>query len=228
MNNSAIKWLYAVPKNKKLYILALMLVQAILGASGVMYALLLRNIVDNATAHNKTDFRNYVIITVLLVLAQIGMKAVLRWLNELSKSTFENIFKARLMRNILHKDFASVNAVHSGEWLNRLTNDTVVVANAYVEILPGLVGMIVKMISAVIMLIVLDWRFACVLLPCGSLLICLTYAFRKVLKKLHKQVQERDGKLRIFLQEHIGSMMIIRSFAAEQQTPKCRSTSPHE
>ena len=218
MNNSAKKWLYAVPKNKKLYILALMLVQAILGASGVMYALLLRNIVDSATAHNKTDFRNYVIITVLLVLAQIGMKAVLRWLNELSKSTFENIFKARLMRNILHKDFASVNAVHSGEWLNRLTNDTVVVANAYVEILPGLVGMIVKMISAVIMLIVLDWRFACVLLPCGSLLIGLTYAFRKVLKKLHKQVQERDGKLRIFLQEHIGSMMIIRSFAAEQQT----------
>jgi ATP-binding cassette subfamily B protein len=68
------------------------------------------------------------------------------------------------------------------------------------------------------MMIVLDWRFACVLLPCGVLLILLTYAFRKVLKKLHKNVQERDGKLRIFLQEHIGSMMIIRSFAAEQQT----------
>ena len=46
----------------------------------------------------------------------------------------------------------------------------------------------------------------------------MTYAFRRVLKKLHKQVQERDGKLRIFLQEHIGSMMIIRSFAAEDQT----------
>ena len=68
------------------------------------------------------------------------------------------------------------------------------------------------------MMIVLDWRFACVLLPCGILLILLTYAFRKVLKRLHKQVQERDGKLRIFLQEHISSMMIIRSFAAEQQT----------
>lgn len=67
-------------------------------------------------------------------------------------------------------------------------------------------------------MIVLDWRFACVLLPCGILLILFTYAFRKVLKRLHKQVQERDGKLRIFLQEHIGSMMIIRSFAAEQQT----------
>ena len=216
--NNAIKWLYAVPKKKKLYILTLMLVQALLGGSGVLYALLLRNIVDNATAHDKAGFWHYVLLTVLLVLAQIGLRAVIRWLNELSKSTFENIFKARLMRNILRKDFASVNAVHSGEWLNRLTNDTVVVANAYVEILPGLVGMVVKLISAVIMMIVLDWRFACVLLPCGILLILFTYAFRKVLKRLHKQVQERDGKLRIFLQEHIGSMMIIRSFAAEQQT----------
>ena len=218
MKNNAIKWLYAVPEKKKLYILALMLVQALHSASGVLYALLLRNIVDNATAHDKAGFWHYVVLTVLLVVAQIGMRAVIRWLNELSRSTFENIFKARLMHNILRKDFASVNAVHSGEWLNRLTNDTVVVADSYVEILPGLVGMVVKLISAVIMMIVLDWRFACVLLPCGILLIIFTYAFRKVLKRLHKQVQERDGKLRIFLQEHIGSMMIIRSFAAEQQT----------
>lgn len=228
MKNNAIKWLYAVPEKKKLYILALMIVQALHGASGVLYALLLRNIVDNATAHDKGGFWFYVLLTVLLVLSQIVMRAVIRWLNELSRATFENIFKARLMRNILRKDFASVNAVHSGEWLNRLTNDTVVVAESYVEILPGLVGMVVKLISAVIMMIVLDWRFACVLLPCGVLLILLTYAFRKVLKKLHKNVQERDGKLRIFLQEHIGNMMIIRSFAAEQQTEEDAVTKMQE
>lgn len=218
MRNNAIKWLYAVPGTKKLYILALMIVQAINGASGVLYALLLRNIVDNAAEHDKSGFWRFVLLTILLVLAQVGIRAVMRWLNELSRSTFENIFKARLMENILHKDFSCVNAVHSGEWQNRLTNDTVVVSDGYVEILPGLVGMIVKLISAVIMMIVLDWRFACVLLPCGVLLILFTYAFRKVLKKLHKNVQERDGKLRIFLQENISSMMIIRSFAAEKQT----------
>ncbi len=216
--NNAIKWLYAVPERKKLYILGLMIMQTLYGASGVLYALLLRNIVDMATAHDKSEFWLYVIYTGLLVSGQIGLSAIIRWLNELSRATFENIFKARLMKNILHKDFASVNAVHSGEWLNRLTNDTVVVASGYVEILPGLAGMIVKLISAVIMMIVLEWRFACVLLPCGVLMLMFTYAFRKIMKKLHKQVQERDGKLRIFLQEHIGSMMIIRSFAAEQQT----------
>lgn len=217
MKNNAIKWIYAVPKRKKLYILALMLVQALNGASGVLYALFLRNIVDSAAAHDRPLFWRNVVFTVLLVAAQIGIRAVIRWLNELSKATFENIFKERLMRNILHKDFASVNAVHSGEWLNRLTNDTVVVSDSYVEILPGLAGMVVKLISALVMIIILDVRFAAFIIPCGAVLIVLTYAFRKILKRLHKNVQENDGKLRIYLQEHIGSLMMIRSYAAQKQ-----------
>lgn len=218
MKNNAIKWLYNVPKFKKIYIIGLIFVQALNGASGVLYALFLRNIVDSASTHNKDEFWKQVIFIILLLLFQITIRAILRWLNEFSKATFENIFKNRLMKNILHKDFASVSAVHSGEWLNRLTNDTVVVADNYVEILPGIMGMIVKIISAVIMMIILDWRFACILFPCGLILIMLTYAFRKVLKKLHKQVQESDGKLRIFFQEHISNMIIIRSFTAEEQT----------
>ena len=205
-------------KSKKIYIPALMLVQAINGASGVLYALFLRKIVDSATEQDKKGFWLGVLYICILVAVQILIRALIRWLAELSRATFENMYKARLMENILKKDFARVSAVHSGEWLNRLTNDTVVVANGYVEILPGLVGMATKLISAVVMMIVLDWRFTCVLLPCGLLLVLFTYAFRKVLKKLHKNVQEKDGKLRIFMQERIGNLMVIRSFAAEERT----------
>ena len=132
--NSTLKWLYAVPGRKKLYILALIVVQALHGGSGVLYALFLRNIVDCAADRDKSGFWLYALLTVGLVAAQIAMRAVLRWLGELSRASFENIFKARLMHNILRKDFASVSAVHSGEWLNRLTNDTVVVAGSYVEL----------------------------------------------------------------------------------------------
>lgn len=228
MENNSISWLYAVPKKKKLYIAALMLTQAVYGASGVFYALLMRNMVDSAVSHDRTRFWLQAILTILLIIGQITVSAVIRWLNELSKSTFENLFKRRLMKNILHKDFASVNAVHSGEWLNRLTNDTVVVAESYVDIFPGLAGMVVKLISALVMIIVLDVRFAMVIIPGGVALIFLTYAFRKMLKRLHKNVQENDGKLRIYLQENISSLMIIRSFAAEDQTEDDAGRKMHE
>ena len=218
MKNNAVKWLYAVTGKKKWNILWLMIVQALHGASGVVYALLLRNIVDNAVDGDRSGFRFYVLLIILLVLAQVAMRAIIRWLEELSRSSLENLFKQRLLNNILTKDFGTVSAVHSGEWLNRLTNDTVVVAQNSVEILPGLAGMVVKMVSAMAMMIVLDYRFALVMMPVGIVLFFSTYGFRKVLKRLHKNIQERDGKLRVYLQERLGSMMMIRSFAAEEQT----------
>ncbi|WP_303825694.1 ABC transporter ATP-binding protein [Ruminococcus flavefaciens] len=218
MKNNAVKWLFSVTGRKKWNILWLMIVNALHGASGVLYALLLRNIVDNAVEGDRKGFAFNVILIILLVLAQVAMRAIIRWLEELSRASLENLFKQRLLNNILTKDFGTVSAVHSGEWLNRLTNDTVVVSQNGVEILPGLVGMIVKMVSAVAMMIVLDYRFALILIPVGVVLFFTTYGFRKVLKRLHKNIQESDGRLRVFLQERLGNMMMIRSYAAEQQT----------
>ncbi|MCR4577398.1 MAG: ABC transporter ATP-binding protein/permease, partial [Clostridiales bacterium] len=218
MKDTALKWLYAIPGGKKLYIVALIVVQALLGASGVLYALFLRDIVDAAAVGNKDGFWRGMIMIISLVAVQLALRAVIRWLTELSKSTFENIFKTRLTETLLRKDYLRVSAVHSGEWLNRLTNDTVVVANGYVEILPGLAGMVVKLVSALIMIIALEPRFAAIFIPGGLLLVLFTWLFRRVLKRLHKNVQEADGRLRVFLQERISSLLMIRSFAAEDQT----------
>ena len=218
MNDSATKWLYKVPGRKKLYILALTIVQCLNGVSGVLYAVFLRDIVNNAVDKNLNGFIASAVCIIILILFQLAMNAISRWLSELSRATFENLFKERLMHNILRKDFGRVAAVHSGEWLNRLTSDTTVVANNYTEIIPGFAGMAVKMLSALIMLIVLDLRFALIVIPLGLVLGLLTFTFRKTMKKFHKRVQEKDGALRVFLQERIGSLTVIRSFAAEDQT----------
>ncbi len=217
-NDKVLKWLYKVPAGKRRYVLALILVQALVGATGSVFALLLRSVIDCAVAGDGAGFRRSLLLSILLVIGQISLRALIRWLNELSRSTYENLFKERLLDQLLRKNYASVSAVHSGEWLNRLTSDTVVVANGYVDILPGLAGMLVKLATALIMIVVLDARFACFLLPCGVLLILFTFLFRGSLKKLHRNVQEADGRLRVFLQERLGGMMVIHSFAGEART----------
>ena len=218
MNDNAIRWLYKVPAGKKIYILALTIVQCLNGASGVLYAVFLRDIVNSAVDRDKQAFIQSSIFIVLLILVQLTLSAISRWLSELSRASLENLFKERLMHNILRKDFSRVTAVHSGEWLNRLTSDTTVIANNYTEIIPGFAGMAVKMISALVMITILDARFAIIIIPLGIILALLTFAFRKRMKKLHKGVQEKDGVLRVFMQERIGSLTVIRSFAAEDQT----------
>ena len=218
--NHTIRWLWHITGRKKGYVLVLTLIQGASGGLGVLYALLLRNIVDSAAGHDSGAFWHHVALIVALVVLQIGLSAIVRWLKELAKSDVENRFKQRLTDNILRKEYSAVSATHTAEWLNRLTSDTTVVADGIVEILPGLTGTIVRLVSAVIMVIALDGMFAVILVPSGVLVCVLTYAFRGVLKRLHKNIQESDGRLRVFLQEHIGSLMMIKSFVAEEQTSR--------
>lgn len=219
-NNSTLKWLWKITGFKKIYIAVLIFIQAVLGINSAIYAVLLKNIIDSAMAESFSDFKLYVLEIILLVAFNLILRAFVRFLEEYSRSTFENILKERLFSCLLKKNYASVTSIHSGEWINRLTNDTVVTSNAIVEIFPGIVGMTVKLFAALIMILKLEPRFAYILFPCGALLIFFTYAFRKKLKRLHKKIQEKDGNLRTFLQERLGSLIIVRTFSAEKQTEK--------
>ena len=216
MKNRTIKWLYQVPGTKRVYVLVLALLHALMGVAGVVYAMLMRGIVDSASAADSDAFWRYVLVVILVVLAQLGVNALNRWLYERFRSDIENTFKQRLFHEILNRDYARVSAVHSGEWLNRLTNDTAVVANAYTEILPGLTGMLIRLVSALVMIVALDRRFAAILLPAGGAVLVLAALFRKKLKRLHKLVQEMDGRLRVFFQERIGNLLVLHAFAAEE------------
>lgn len=218
MKNNTLKWLSDVVEKYKINILILSLMQAILGGSSIIYALFLRNGIDKATEKNKSGFMIAFVSIVVLVLLQIILRAFVRWLEENSRSTIENILKSRLFETLLKKDYASVTAVHSGEWINRLTSDTKISADGAVDIIPNIIGMAVKMSGAFVTLFIIEPKFIFILLPGGAGLILLTYMFRKKLKKLHRLIQENDGKLRIFMQEHLSSLIIVKSFSVEQNT----------
>lgn len=217
-NGSTLLWISHVAGREKLYIGILLMVQMVLGISSVFYAVILRNLIDEAVVKNHQGFFYYVAVFSGLVLFQILLRAINRFLEEYSRATMENRFKKRLFSFLLSSDYGSVSAVHSGEWMNRLTSDTVVVADGMGQIIPGVAGMLVKMVGALVMILMLEPGFRYILIPGGILLIILTYGFRKVLKRLHKRVQESDGNLRVFLQESLGSMLVVRAFVKEEQT----------
>ena len=117
MKNNTLKWLSDVVGKHKISILLLSLIQAVLGVSGVMYALLLKREIDSAAEKDRSGFMLALVMVILLVVFQILLRAVVRWLEELSRSTIENTLKSRLFETLLKKDYASVTNVHSGEWI---------------------------------------------------------------------------------------------------------------
>ena len=223
MKHTVLKWIWHVTGRHKLSIAVLLLLQMILGISSVAFALVMKEVIDAAVEGMRQEFLTFFLIVVGIAAGDIMLRAMGRHLEEYTRASIENACKSRLFSALLEKEYSRVTGMHSGEWLNRLTSDTVVCASGAVEIVPGIAGMLVKMVGALVMILVLEPRFAYVLLPGGTVLIALTYALRKVLKRLHKQVQEKDGAVRIFLQERLEQLLIVRSFAAEDITRQSAS-----
>ena len=214
----ALLWLSRTAGKTKWNIGALSLVQGLHGLSTVLYAILLRGLIDAAVAGDREALTRSALWLIALVLGQLLLRAIIRFLREFTASTLENRLKARLFSCLLRKDYAAVTAVHSGEWMNRLTSDTALVAKTATGLLPNLVGMVVRLIGALTAILLLEPKFGIVLIPGGIAMLALTYAFRKVLKRMHKRIQEADGRVRIFLQERMESLLVVRSFGAEERS----------
>lgn len=218
MKRSSLKWLWEVAGRHKSRIAALLAIQALLGIISVAFALSLRSAIDGAAEKNRTVFFGALACAAAIAAAQTAFRAALRRLEESCRAGIENACKMRLFTKLMQKDYASVSAVHSGEWLSRLTSDSAVCAGGAVEILPGIAGMAVKMLGALTMILLLEPRLTCILIPGGAVFVLLSYVFRKRLKGLHKSVQEKDGRLRIFLQERLENLLIVRTFSAQERS----------
>ena len=219
-DGQTLSWLWRVSGAQKWSILWLTAAQSLEGLGGVAAAWLLRGIINSAVAGNSNGFWHYAAVLVLLTLGRLGLRALIRFLAEFSKSGMENLFKRRLFSSLLYGDYVSVTATHSGEWLNRFSSDTAVVAEGMTSIIPEAAGLLAKLLGALALILYLIPRALWLLLPGGVALISLTYAFRKVLKKLHRHIQETDGALRVFVTERLSNQLIVRSFARENTSER--------
>lgn len=215
---NTLQWLSIVTGKAKLLVGVLVAVQAVLSVSSIAFAFVLRRIINMAVDGVQGGFWASLALLVGILLGQIVLSAASRFLSEYTSAAVENRFKHRLFAALLTGNYASVTAVHSGEWMNRLTSDTTIIAGGVTQIVPGLIGMLVRLFGALAAILWLEPRFFWVLVPGGAAMLALTYGFRKILKRLHKNIQEADGTLRVFLQERLESLLIVRTFAKEQQT----------
>lgn len=217
-DNATARWLLKAVRGQGRFVVGLTAVQVALSLAGVVYSLLFRELVDNAVAGNGAGFAAAVGVVAAVTLLRLALTALNRYLDELTRSGVENALKNRLFSMLLRKDYAAVTGVHSGEWMNRLTSDTVVVANGVAQIVPNVVGMAVKIVGALAAVIILQPLFGMMILPAGLLLLLVTRVFRPLLKRLHTKIQESDGVLRVFLQERLDNLLIVTTFSQETRS----------
>ena len=131
---------------------------------------------------------------------------------------FEMRLKNTAFATLLEKAYSAVSDHHSGELMTRLTADVAVVSDNFATLLPSVAAMLARLVCAFAVITALDYRFACVLAAAGLILFLCTRLFRGKIKKMHRAVQESDGRLRSFLQEALENLLAVQVFDAYDRT----------
>lgn len=187
---------------------------------GVLFALGSRSVIDAAVEGSREGFFQACGFQCSIILGILVSLTLMRHLRERLRADMDRDWKQQLLHGLLHGEYEKVSAYHSAELLNRLNNDVTKVNEGVITIVPSVSEMATRMIAALAILGILDWKFTLLMLLCGSVVIASTAMMRRKLKDLNKQVSEHDGKVSGFLQELMEKLLMVQAMDLSQEVER--------
>lgn len=177
----------------------------------VAFALGSRRVIDSAIGADPDSFFRACLLQGSIILGILICLALTRHLRERLAADLDRSWKKDLLHILLHGDFTSIRAYHSGELLNRLNNDVRTVDDGIISIIPDVAAMVAKLIAAVAVLVSLEPWFSVVVIIAGLFVIAATGVMRRHLKGINKQVSEEDGRVSGFIQETLEKLLMVQA-----------------
>ena len=213
---SALLWIIENSKFAALPLAVLIILSTLASLCQVSFSVASRNVIDVATGALSGSLTEKIIWLVTLVIAQLVINVSFTTLNVVVTNKWLMRTKKNIFSSLINKDLGSVSGFHSGEIINRMTNDLSVIKNLVVDILPELVAFVTKIIAAMWWLFKFDKSFALIFVIVGPLIILCTRFYSKRMKILHKECQQSDGKVQSYLQEILQNLLVIKAFNNEK------------
>ena len=217
-DTAAVKWIRKNSGNRDAEGAALVLLNALIAVCTTSFAVISKSVIDSAQQGNFPALRKNVFILLSVIIAQMSARVLSYFIEAVSRGRAEINIRTKVFSSVLGGNFAKMSSYHSGELMTRLTADVSVVSDASVYIVPAAVLYIVRLVSSAVTLLALDRKFAVVFIVCGIGVSAAVIILRNPIKKFHKKVQEKDEKLRAFMQESIENLFAVKVFGIEKNT----------
>lgn len=212
------KWIWkSAAKVRGLLVLSV-LGSAVDSVCAVSLSLCAKYVIDAAQRGDMAALVRAGVAAAAVILLHLALHMLNKDLQVRIAGRLEMRLKNTAFGTLLEKAYSAVSDHHSGELMTRLTADVTVVSDNFATLLPSVAAMLARLVCAFAVITALDYRFACVLAAAGLILFLCTRLFRGKIKKMHRAVQESDGRLRSFLQEALENLLAVQVFGAYDRT----------
>lgn len=216
-DTKSLKWLWKNSKKQHFNIFLLILTNAIFSVLSVLFALIVKQVVDGAVEGDRQKLLNGCFSIVGVVILQFVFRIINKGLEEHISGKLEMAFRMVIFKSIFRKKYSKISSFHSGELMNNLSSDVTVACEGITQILPSIFSALVRLICAVVALLTIDVVFALAFLAMGLLVFLVTTLMRVKIKFFHKKAQESRGRANAYMQENIENLLAVKAFANEDK-----------
>ena len=213
---SPIRWIFTATKPYHGILFFLTLLSVAYAAVSLWNAVLLKDVIDVAVSGNREMLMCTAVVLALVSLLSLFLGLLSKYLRERTSYQIHNNLQSQLFSILLQKDYYYVTCLHSQEWMNRITADSLTISDAVSKMVPGVVGIVFQFVGAMYLIATAVPSFTAFILIGGIFFVVLNYALRKSLKQAQRDIRNAIGQKNIYMSEHLSKLMIVKAFDREE------------
>lgn len=184
------------------------------------FAYITKFVVNSAASAQKNKTIAFIIAAVIFLVFKIALKCVSNYTAEKTASKIFVDLRHKVFDSLLRLDYERLSEYHSGELINRLSSDVGEIAQTLTQITPSVAGIAVQLIGTAVLLFTIDYRFALIFLAGALIAAAVVGVYRVKIKAYRKDVLEKEGLSRSFMQDNLTSAVTVKAYNAEQAVSK--------
>lgn len=205
------RWLLAQSR----YYWAQMILNIVLGTSYVSMSLAFvwatKWIVDIATGARTGNINHAIATLVGVMVVEIALGFTSKWVRAVLGVRARNRMQERIFNRLLESEWLSVRRYHTGDVLNRVMEDVVVVVNLLTEDFPSLLTTLFQLVGAFAFMYLMDSRLALVVICIAPVFVLFSKLYIRKLRGLTHEVRSMESTVQSCIQESLQHSLVVKT-----------------
>lgn len=169
-------------------------------------------LIDAVTGYDSAGIGLIAVVIVSMSLSNIVVSAVTNRISTKINVKVGNEIRADIYDKIINTDWESMSSFHSGDLLNRLTDDSATVASSVLGWIPDLITQVVQFICILAVVLYYDSTMAVIALMSAPTTVIVSRSLMLKMRKFNKEIRIVKSDMMSFNEESFQNLQSLKAF----------------
>lgn len=212
MKNKNLSWLKTNLKEFNFKVALLTFLSSLNAFFTMFSAVVTKWIIDILVGDKKQFVWVPLLIGIFVILVIICLRQLQNYLTTLYYGQIKSKLTLKFSKEVFEKDYQELSKIHSGELLNYTISDLNIIADYYLQLIPIVFSITIKLVLGVAFLAMIDWKLLLLCILVAGVCGIITVLLRTKIKNLSKKLQSANGKFFSSLEDAYQSIEVIKAY----------------